>query len=132
VGALARPRDQRRSSDGRSYLTRPMRHAPVYLWPSSLARAQECLSGAAAPLDHLPISWDLSSPVCFLLDQAESGPDLPDGAVVVIDVADRTPREDCTYVVAAGDRLKLDRSQDGAISASSVVLGRVLLSIHRW
>jgi hypothetical protein len=109
-----------------------MRHAPMYLWPTTVSRALDCISGAAAPFDHLPISWDMSAPIAFLLDEADGVPDFSAGTVVVTDSADRTPLADGLYVVAVGDRVALRRWHGYEADQSGRLLGRVRLSIQRW
>jgi transcriptional regulator with XRE-family HTH domain len=132
AGAAQPLTDPTRSAHGRSYLTRPMRHAPMYLWPTTVSRALDCISGAAAPFDHLPISWDMSAPIAFLLDEADGVPDFSAGTVVVTDSADRTPLADGLYVVAVGDRVALRRWHGNEADQSGRLLGRVRLSIQRW
>jgi transcriptional regulator with XRE-family HTH domain len=132
AGVAQPPSDPMRTADGRSYLTRPMRHAPMYLWPATVSRALDCISGAVAPFDYLPISWDMSAPIAFLLDEADSKPDFSAGTVVVADSADRTPLADGLYVMAVGNRVALQRWPGGEVDHPGRLLGRVRLSIQRW
>jgi transcriptional regulator with XRE-family HTH domain len=141
---IARSQELQKTIDGRTYLTRPMRHTPMYGWPDSVATALDCLSGSAQPFDYLPISWDISAPIGFIVEGHDAPEGFERGALAVLDGSDRTLRDGGVFLVALGDRILLRRwsaaGQElvgryetitvtgGTLSA----LGRARLSIRRW